>query len=54
MNTVMALSLILSSLESTTNRTLNDGCFRLTLIEQVELITEPKPKPELIAAPKES
>lgn len=54
MNTLVALSLVLGSLESTTDRSLNDGWFRFTLIEQAEYLPEPKSPPELIPAPKES
>ena len=57
MNALMMLALSCGSLESATNRTLDDGWFRFTLIEQAEEIDalfELRPKPELVPAPKES
>lgn len=50
----LALAWAAASQESTTDRSLADGVLRLTLIEQVDMIPEARPKPELIKAPQES
>lgn len=54
---VLSLALTCGSLESTTDRSLDDGWFRFSVLDQAEEIDalfEPKQKPELVAPPKEN